>query len=501
MDADLKRAIEESKRQAELEKNRRAAQGHDAQLRAAMEASRREEEARKREIERQRNANNRPTPVAPVVSRPNNYGQPSEAEQLRMALEASKLEEQRRKSVAASSDEQLRRAIEESKKTAKEEEERRMQEEKELNFALQLSAALYRASNVSRQIQDQKATVVGQVQKSYEVPVVGGELRVTIRKAKKLPPLTPKMNPYVVLRIMSIAPVGTLILTIHKGHNIRNVQMLGKQDPYAIVMLDSKKKGSTKVHYDSERKPVWNEKFHISLSGKEKDNSVEIQIWNKNMMKDEVIGYAYIDIGSILTPQTNQWLNITRRRNSKGYSTLEGKILVSWTFVPKGTPSFKTIKRIESNTHRNGNTSPVWNHTLNFPHLMSNTYIQATIRDKKPFQEDNMLGASQVISVQGAIHQNFFSGNQNTWYPLDPSWATKSICSNKNAGDIQIEMKFTNQNHPNGIIPVEVDPVPSLPNAQSPGVVTATVIGEAVPAQGNVVVEPQVVTGVLIDPN
>eukprot|EP00954_Amorphochlora_amoebiformis_P028933 1392417-Amorphochlora_amoeboformis.AAC.1 len=48
MDADLKRAIEESKRQAELEKNRRAAQGHDAQLRAAMEASRREEEARLR---------------------------------------------------------------------------------------------------------------------------------------------------------------------------------------------------------------------------------------------------------------------------------------------------------------------------------------------------------------------------------------------------------------------------------------------------------------------
>mmetsp|Transcript_8388 Transcript_8388/g.11726 ORF Transcript_8388/g.11726 Transcript_8388/m.11726 type:complete len:493 (-) Transcript_8388:204-1682(-) len=470
MDDQLRRAIEASKQTAQQEKQSRQ---RDTLLQQALAASKAEEERRKAEIARQAQARER---------KATGNAQMSEEEQMRLAIEASKKEEERRKALS-NNDEALKLAIENSKKTAKEEEDRRRQEEQELNFALQLSAALYRASNVSRQLHDQKGPVQGHIQKEYAVPVVPGTLDVNLIEAQGLPNMKTGMNrmkPYVVLRVMSIAPVGILNLTIHKAEGLRKIQMIGQQDPYAIVTLDGRRKATTKVHYDSGRTPVWEEKKTVTLTGKEKSGSIEIQIWNKNMMSDERIGYAYLDVADVLSPSKKKWLRVNRKKGKHHSSSLDGKVCVSWDFQAHCAPSFKPLKVLESKTGYVGGPDPKWENTLTVKDMVSNCYVQATLRNKKTFGTDTILAISNVISVQGAIHQNFFTKGKNTWYPLTPSNATRSKCTNNNAGKIKLEIKFRDEDHPDGIVPEEIEPrIPDVDVIEGAQVVSSGPVVEA----------------------
>jgi len=483
---------------AEEEKKRRAASSQqDDLLQQALAASRAEEARRKQELERQRRAQAQAAHSAQAQAahnRARSGGAMSEEEQLRRAMEASRLEEEQRKRNAAAGDSALQMAIEASKKTAKEEADRRAQEEKELNFALQLSAALYQANKVSRE-----CVVQGEVQKEYAVPVREGELEVTVSRAKSLPVIQSGVKPYVVFRLLAVAPVGILTLTLHKGKQLRNIQMLGVQDPYAMIVMDRKKKGTSKVHYDSGRNPVWEQKFDIELTGREKDNSVEIQIWNKNMMNDERIGYAYLDVAAILTPTSKKWLRVNRKRG-KSWSDLDGKICVSWSFRQRGTPAFKQIKVTESKKATIAGANPKWNQILTFPRNMSNIYIQATVRNSRTFAEDTIIAKSNVISVQGAIHHNFFSHGKNTWYGLMPTNATRGKCQDGKAGEIELIIKFRTEDMPGGITPIEVEPsdLGAAPQLEGGGVPVVVSVSPESKVSHGTVVQGAVVQGAVV---
>lgn len=61
---------------------------------------------------------------------------------------------------------------------------------------------------------------------------------------------------------------------------------------------------------------------------------------------------------------------------------------------------------IESNPAYVGGVNPKWDQTIKVKDMWSNSYIQATLRNKKTFGTDTILAMTNVISVQGVLYPN-----------------------------------------------------------------------------------------------
>eukprot|EP01029_Cantina_marsupialis_P009781 TRINITY_DN226166_c0_g1_i3.p1 TRINITY_DN226166_c0_g1~~TRINITY_DN226166_c0_g1_i3.p1 ORF type:complete len:267 (-),score=98.00 TRINITY_DN226166_c0_g1_i3:361-1161(-) len=87
-----------------------------------------------------------------------------------------------------------------------------------------------------------------------------------------------------------------LKITLIEAIELRNTQLLGKQDPYAIVKLGTTW-FKTSVHENGQNKGVWGETFELPAR---LDKNVEIQVKNKNLTSTETIGECEILISQFL---------------------------------------------------------------------------------------------------------------------------------------------------------------------------------------------------------
>jgi Ca2+-dependent lipid-binding protein len=68
----------------------------------------------------------------------------------------------------------------------------------------------------------------------------------------------------------------------------RNVDKVGKMDPYVTFYID-KNKVSTKAHGNGGMKPIWNETLTIKRNS---ENILNFTIYDCNFNKDRLIGYG-----------------------------------------------------------------------------------------------------------------------------------------------------------------------------------------------------------------
>lgn len=77
---------------------------------------------------------------------------------------------------------------------------------------------------------------------------------------------------------LELKPVGLLKLTIVRANDLKNMEMIGKSDPYAVVHIRPLFKVKTKV-VDNNLNPVWNQTFDLIAEDKE-TQSVTIEVLN-----------------------------------------------------------------------------------------------------------------------------------------------------------------------------------------------------------------------------
>lgn len=58
------------------------------------------------------------------------------------------------------------------------------------------------------------------------------------------------------------------MLTVVKAHNLKNMEMMGKSDPYAVAFIRPLEKFKTKV-IENNLNPVWNQTFHLTVEDRE----------------------------------------------------------------------------------------------------------------------------------------------------------------------------------------------------------------------------------------
>lgn len=77
---------------------------------------------------------------------------------------------------------------------------------------------------------------------------------------------------------LELKPQGKLTLTVVKANSLKNMEMIGKSDPYAVVHIRPLFKYKTKT-VENNLNPVWNEEFELIVEDKE-TQSVILEVLN-----------------------------------------------------------------------------------------------------------------------------------------------------------------------------------------------------------------------------
>jgi Ca2+-dependent lipid-binding protein len=67
---------------------------------------------------------------------------------------------------------------------------------------------------------------------------------------------------------LELKPQGILKVTVMKANDLKNMEMIGKSDPYVVVHIRPLFKVKTKV-IDNNLNPIWNEEFDLIAEDKE----------------------------------------------------------------------------------------------------------------------------------------------------------------------------------------------------------------------------------------
>ncbi|GLU00512.1 hypothetical protein SLE2022_178760 [Rubroshorea leprosula] len=93
---------------------------------------------------------------------------------------------------------------------------------------------------------------------------------------------------------LELKPQGKLTVTVVKGNELKNMEMIGKSDPYAVVHIRPLFKVKTKV-IDNNLNPVWNQTFELIAEDKE-TQSLTVEVFDQDIGQDKKLGIAKLPL-------------------------------------------------------------------------------------------------------------------------------------------------------------------------------------------------------------
>ncbi|GJS12534.1 calcium-dependent lipid-binding family protein [Tanacetum coccineum] len=93
---------------------------------------------------------------------------------------------------------------------------------------------------------------------------------------------------------LELKPQGKLMLTIAKANHLKNMEMMGKSDPYAVAFIRPLEKFKTKV-IENNLNPVWNQMFHLTVEDKETQYAV-VEVFDEDIGSDQRLGIAKLPL-------------------------------------------------------------------------------------------------------------------------------------------------------------------------------------------------------------
>ncbi|XAR54111.1 hypothetical protein NMG60_11029120 [Bertholletia excelsa] len=93
---------------------------------------------------------------------------------------------------------------------------------------------------------------------------------------------------------LELKPQGKLTVTVVKANNLKNMEVIGKSDPYVVVYIRPLFKVKTKV-VENNLNPVWNQAFDLIAEDKE-TQTLFIEVFDKDIGQDERLGVAKLPL-------------------------------------------------------------------------------------------------------------------------------------------------------------------------------------------------------------
>ncbi|PIN15453.1 hypothetical protein CDL12_11900 [Handroanthus impetiginosus] len=93
---------------------------------------------------------------------------------------------------------------------------------------------------------------------------------------------------------LELKPVGKLTVTVIRANDLKNMELIGKSDPYVVVHIRPLFKVKTKV-VDNNLNPVWNETFELIAEDKE-TQSLILEVFDEDIGDDKRLGVAKLPL-------------------------------------------------------------------------------------------------------------------------------------------------------------------------------------------------------------
>ncbi|KAL9685611.1 hypothetical protein QQ045_023062 [Rhodiola kirilowii] len=93
---------------------------------------------------------------------------------------------------------------------------------------------------------------------------------------------------------LELKPQGNVTVTIVKANDLKNMEMIGKSDPYAVVYIRPLFKVKTKV-IENNLNPVWNQTFELIAEDKE-TQSLVLEVYDQDIGQDKRLGIAKLPL-------------------------------------------------------------------------------------------------------------------------------------------------------------------------------------------------------------
>ncbi|KAF5952976.1 synaptotagmin-5-like [Camellia sinensis] len=93
---------------------------------------------------------------------------------------------------------------------------------------------------------------------------------------------------------LELRPQGKLTVTVVKANDLKNMEMIGKSDPYVVVYIRPLFKVKTKV-IDNDLNPIWNQTFELIAEDKE-TQSLILEVFDEDVGQDKRLGIAKLKL-------------------------------------------------------------------------------------------------------------------------------------------------------------------------------------------------------------
>ncbi|KAK3194953.1 hypothetical protein Dsin_026263 [Dipteronia sinensis] len=93
---------------------------------------------------------------------------------------------------------------------------------------------------------------------------------------------------------LELKPQGKLLVTVVKANGLKNMEIIGKSDPYVVVYIQPLLKVKTNV-VDNNLNPVWNQSFELIAEDKE-TQSLILEVFDKDIGQDKRLGIVKLPL-------------------------------------------------------------------------------------------------------------------------------------------------------------------------------------------------------------
>ncbi|KAL0428972.1 UNVERIFIED_CONTAM: Synaptotagmin-5 [Sesamum radiatum] len=93
---------------------------------------------------------------------------------------------------------------------------------------------------------------------------------------------------------LELKPVGKLTVTVIRANDLKNMELIGKSDPYVVVHIRPLFKVKTKV-IENNLNPVWNQTFDLIAEDKE-TQSLILEVFDQDIGQDKRLGIAKLPL-------------------------------------------------------------------------------------------------------------------------------------------------------------------------------------------------------------
>ncbi|KAK9910674.1 hypothetical protein M0R45_034628 [Rubus argutus] len=131
---------------------------------------------------------------------------------------------------------------------------------------------------------------------------------------------------------LELKPQGKITLTVVRANDLKNMEMIGKSDPYVVVYIRPLFKVKTKV-IDNNLNPVWDQTFELIAEDKE-TQSLVFEVFDEDIGQDKRLGVTKLplidleaEIPKEIELRLQPSLNMLKIKEKKDRGTLTIKIL------------------------------------------------------------------------------------------------------------------------------------------------------------------------------